>query len=140
LAVPGANASSPPDSLISLISLTDSLSAQGMPTFRHRSIVASYPVQTLASNLTCNARGALRRKPGAPPHPSPRQPRSFAHPADSSAAGTRTRQSTGDDLQRVVLNGVPQPGGEVLLVDDGREHIVEIVVPRVANAASLTPA
>jgi cyclic beta-1,2-glucan synthetase len=49
-------------------------------------------------------------------------------------------QSTDDGLQCVVLDGVLQPGGEVLLVDDGREHIVEITVPRVVNAASLTPA
>jgi cyclic beta-1,2-glucan synthetase len=47
-------------------------------------------------------------------------------------------QSTGDGLQRVVLDGVPQPNAEVHLIDDGREHSVEIEIPRIASAVSLT--
>ena len=49
-------------------------------------------------------------------------------------------QSTGDGLQRVVLDGVSQPTGEVQLIDDGREHSVEIEMPRVVSAVSLTVA
>jgi cellobiose phosphorylase len=49
-------------------------------------------------------------------------------------------QSTGDGVQRVVLDGVSQPNGEVQLIDDGREHSVEIAMPRVVSAVSLTVA
>jgi cyclic beta-1,2-glucan synthetase len=38
-----------------------------------------------------------------------------------------------DGLKHAILDGVPQPGGEVLLVDDGREHLVEIGFPRVGR-------
>jgi len=47
-------------------------------------------------------------------------------------------QSNGDGLQRVVLDGVSQPNAEVHLVDDGREHSVEIEMPRVTSVVSLT--
>jgi hypothetical protein len=43
-------------------------------------------------------------------------------------------------VQRVVLDGVSQPNGEVQLIDDGREHSVEIAMPRVVSAVSLTVA
>jgi len=47
-------------------------------------------------------------------------------------------QSTGDGLQRVVLDGVSQPNAEIHLIDDGREHSVEIEMPWVASTVSLT--
>jgi cyclic beta-1,2-glucan synthetase len=47
-------------------------------------------------------------------------------------------QSNGDGSQRVVLDGVSQPNAEVHLVDDGREHSVEIEMPRVTSVVSLT--
>ena len=47
-------------------------------------------------------------------------------------------ESTGDGLQRVVLDGVSQPNGAIHLIDDGREHSVEIEMPRIASAVSLT--
>jgi hypothetical protein len=49
-------------------------------------------------------------------------------------------QSTGDGSQRVVLDGVPQPNGEVQLIDDGREHSIGIEMPRVVSAVPLTVA
>jgi cyclic beta-1,2-glucan synthetase len=46
--------------------------------------------------------------------------------------------SPGDGVQRLVLDGVLQSDAEVRLIDDGREHSVEIGMPRIASAVSLT--
>lgn len=37
-------------------------------------------------------------------------------------------QSARDGVQRVVLDGVPQANAEIHLIDDGREHSVEIEI------------
>jgi len=47
-------------------------------------------------------------------------------------------QSSGDGVQRLVLDGVLQSNAEVHLIDDGREHSVKIGMPRIASAVSLT--
>ncbi|WP_213767690.1 glucoamylase family protein [Caballeronia sp. dw_19] len=47
-------------------------------------------------------------------------------------------RSTDNSSQIMVLDGVPHPSGEVLLVDDGREHTVHIWLPSDATVVSLT--
>jgi cyclic beta-1,2-glucan synthetase len=41
-----------------------------------------------------------------------------------------------DSAKHAILDGVPQQGGEVILVDDGREHTVEMGFPRAAQGSA----
>jgi cellobiose phosphorylase len=41
-----------------------------------------------------------------------------------------------DSAKHAILDGMPQQGGEVILVDDGREHTVEMGFPRAAQGSA----